>query len=232
MATRTQKPQGAGKPDSSQRDTSGLEGTQAPAQSDSGEAQGRHQLPPLPYPKAALEPHISAETLEYHYGRHHKTYVEKLNKLIAGTRYADMELEEIIRTAQGPIFNNAAQAWNHTFFWNCLSPDAAGKPEGQLAQAIDASFGSFAAFQDKFTSSAVELFGSGWTWLVKDRGGNVTIVTTSNADTPIASDNKPLLTCDVWEHAYYIDYRNARPDFLKAFWKLANWGFANRNFQG
>jgi Fe-Mn family superoxide dismutase len=232
MATSTQNSQGANKQDARQRHQSGLQGTQTPAQSGSGGAQGRHQLPPLPYPQNALEPHMSAETLEYHYGKHHKTYVEKLNNLIAGTHYANMELEEIIRTAQGPIFNNAAQTWNHTFFWNCLSPDAAGQPVGQLAQAINASFGSFDAFQEKFTSAAVELFGSGWTWLVRDRGGNVTIVATSNADTPIVGDNKPLLTCDVWEHAYYIDYRNARPDFLKAFWKLANWEFANRNFQG
>ncbi|MGZ5123524.1 MAG: superoxide dismutase, partial [Burkholderiales bacterium] len=154
MATSTQNPQGAKQQDASQRNQSGLQGTQGPAHNDAGGARGRHQLPPLPYPKNALEPHMSTETLEYHYGKHHKTYVEKLNKLIAGTQYANMELEEIIRTAQGPIFNNAAQTWNHTFFWNCLSPDAPGKPEGQLAHAIDASFGSFDAFRDKFTSSA------------------------------------------------------------------------------
>jgi len=175
---------------------------------------------------------MSAETLDYHHGKHHKTYVDKLNKLIAGTQYAQMELEDIIRSADGPIFNNAAQTWNHTFFWNCLSPEGTGKPEGQLARAIDSSFGSFDAFKDKFTSAAVDLFGSGWAWLVRDPGGQVSIVTTSNADTPVAKDKKAILTCDVWEHAYYIDYRNVRPDFLKAFWSLANWRFAAANFEG
>jgi Fe-Mn family superoxide dismutase len=190
-----------------------------------------HQLPPLPYAPDALEPHMSAETLEYHHGKHHKAYVEKLNKLIAGTRYEPMALEEIVRESQDEIFNNAAQAWNHTFFWNCLSPDAARKPEGRLAQAIDARFGSFDAFKDKFSSIATELFGSGWAWLVRDQAGGLSIEATSNADTPIARSNKPLLTCDVWEHAYYIDYRNARPDFLKAYWNVVNWDFANRSFQ-
>ena len=191
----------------------------------------QHELPPLPYALDALEPHMSAETLEYHHGKHHKAYVEKLNKLIAGTRYEHMGLEEIVRVSQGAIFNNAAQAWNHTFFWNCLSPDAARKPEGRLAQDIDASFGSFEAFKDNFSSIATELFGSGWAWLVRDQTGRLSIEPTSNADTPIARNKKPLLTCDVWEHAYYIDYRNARPDFLKAYWNVVNWDFVNRNFQ-
>jgi len=189
--------------------------------------QQHHQLPPLPYPINALEPHMSAETLQFHHGKHHKAYVEKLNKLIAGTQYEQKPLEEIVRSSQGPVFNNAAQTWNHTFFWNCLMPQAGGQPRGKLAQAIDASFGSFDAFKDKFTQTAVDLFGSGWTWLVQEQGGKLAIVPTSNADTPIARGVQPLLTCDVWEHAYYIDYRNARPDFLKAFWNLANWEFAS-----
>jgi superoxide dismutase, Fe-Mn family len=188
-----------------------------------------HQLPPLPYLLDALEPHISRETMEFHYGKHHRTYVEKLNSLIKGTPHENMVLEEIIRTAQGPVFNNAAQTWNHTFFWNSLTPEASAKPEGDLSKAIDAKFGSFDAFKDKFTAAATELFGSGWTWLVRNGSGGLSIETTANADTPIRNGGVPLLTCDVWEHAYYIDYRNSRPDFLKAFWKVVNWEFAARN---
>jgi Fe-Mn family superoxide dismutase len=201
-----------------------------------GSAQGsqklqHHQLPPLPYGRDALEPHMSAETLEYHHGKHHKAYVDKVNELIAGTRYEHMSLEEIVRDSRDALFNNAAQAWNHAFFWNCLSPAGGGKPRGRLAQAIDASFGSLDGFKDKFTAAAVEVFGSGWAWLVHDRAGALSIEKTANADTPIAHNGKPLLTCDVWEHAYYIDYRNARPEFVKAYWNIVNWEFANRNFE-
>ena len=189
-----------------------------------------HQLPPLPYLLDALEPHISRETMEFHYGKHHRTYVDKLNALIKGTEYEKMALEDIIRKADGPVFNNAAQTWNHTFFWNSLTPDGGGKPEGALAGAIKKSFGSFDAFKDKFTKAATEHFGSGWAWLVRDDSGALSIETLSDAGTPLKSGAVPLLTCDVWEHAYYIDYRNARPEFLKAYWKIANWEFASRNF--
>jgi Fe-Mn family superoxide dismutase len=192
----------------------------------------RHQLPPLPYALDALEPHMSAETLEYHHGKHHKAYVEKLNKLITGTRYEQMDLEQIVRTSQDAIFNNAAQAWNHTFFWNCLSPEGGGRPEARLTRAIDSAFGSFDGFKEKFTSEATELFGSGWAWLVRDQAGVLTIEPMSNAGTPLAGNKKPLLTCDVWEHAYYIDYRNERPKFLEAYWNLVNWEFATSNFEG
>lgn len=189
-----------------------------------------YELPTLPYARDALEPHISRETLDYHYGKHHNTYVVKLNGLVAGTDYAGKSLEEVIRTSTGGIFNNAAQVWNHTFYWNGLSPNGGGKPEGALADAINAAFGSFEAFQQQFTESAVNNFGSGWTWLVKNPDGSVAIVNTSNAATPLTTDQKPLLTCDVWEHAYYIDYRNVRPDYLAAFWNLVNWDFAAENF--
>ena len=209
-----------------QRVQSGLQGSAAQG----GHTLAHHQLPPLPYAVDALEPHMSAETLEFHHGKHHKTYVEKLNELIKGTEFENAPLEDIVRRAKGGVYNNAAQAWNHTFFWNCLSPDAAHKPAGRLAQAIDDSFCSFDAFKEKFTSAATELFGSGWAWLVQDEAGRLSIEATSNADTPIARNTRPLLTCDVWEHAYYIDYRNARPDFLKAYWKIANWEFVNNNF--
>jgi Fe-Mn family superoxide dismutase len=194
-----------------------------------GRGKLEHKLPPLPYPLDALEPHMSGETLEYHHGKHHKTYVTKLNELIKGTQYEGMDLDEIVRTSKDAIFNNAAQTWNHTFFWNCLSPEGGGKPKGQLASAIDASFGSFDAFKDKFTTAATEHFGSGWAWLARNDAGALSIYTTPNADTPIAHGDTPLLTCDVWEHAYYIDYRNERPKFLKAFWKIVNWEFADRS---
>jgi superoxide dismutase, Fe-Mn family len=188
------------------------------------------ELPPLPYAVDALEPHMSAETLQFHHGKHHKAYVTKLNELIKGTQYEALALEEIIRTSKDQIFNNAAQTWNHTFFWNCMAPRSGGTPTDQLARAIDASFGSFDAFKDKFTAAAVDQFGSGWAWLVHDNGGALRIETTSNAETPLTGGGKPLLTCDVWEHAYYIDYRNERPKFLKAFWNVVNWDFAAQNF--
>ncbi|RRJ83899.1 superoxide dismutase [Fe] [Aestuariirhabdus litorea] len=188
------------------------------------------ELPALPYEKNALEPHISQETLEYHYGKHHNTYVVKLNGLIEGTDLAGKDLETIVKNSEGGVFNNAAQIWNHTFYWNSLSPNGGGEPSGELAEAINAAFGSFEAFKEKFTDSAVNNFGSSWTWLVKNPDGTVAIVNTSNAATPLTGDQKPLLTCDLWEHAYYIDYRNVRPDYLKAFWQLANWEFAQSNF--
>ena len=188
------------------------------------------ELPPLPYAQNALEPHISAETLEYHYGKHHSTYVANLNKLTEGTDNAGKSLEEIIKSASGGLFNNAAQVWNHTFYWNCMSPSGGGSPTGALAAAIDDAFGSFDAFKDKFSTSAATNFGSGWTWLVKDAAGKLAIVNTSNAGCPITDGVTPVLTCDVWEHAYYIDYRNARPKYVEAFWKLVNWEFAAANF--
>ncbi len=190
-----------------------------------------HQLPPLPYPKEALAPTISAETLEYHYGKHHAAYVANLNKLIAGTDYANLTLEEIIKKAPaGGIFNNAAQVWNHTFYWNSMAPQAGGEPGGDLAAAINKSFGSFAQFKEKFAAAAAAQFGSGWAWLIKNPDGSVAIETTSNAGTPIQQGKQPLLTCDVWEHAYYIDYRNARPKYLEAWWNVVNWKFAEKNF--
>ena len=190
----------------------------------------QHELPPLPYDKNALEPHISAETLEYHYGKHHQTYVTNLNKLVPGTEFENMALEEIVKKASGGIFNNAAQVWNHTFYWNCLSPNGGGQPGGALADAINQAFGSFDAFREKFSTSAATNFGSGWTWLVKSADGGVEIVNTSNAGTPLAEGKTALLTCDVWEHAYYIDYRNARPKYVEAFWNLVNWDFVSSNF--
>ncbi|MDP0590306.1 MAG: Fe-Mn family superoxide dismutase [Candidatus Endonucleobacter bathymodioli] len=188
------------------------------------------ELPILPYPREALEPHISKETLDYHYGKHHNTYVVKLNGLIEGSELKNKSLEEIIKTSEGSIFNNAAQVWNHTFYWHCLSPNGGGEPTGSLATAINTAFGSFDSFSNKFTDMAVNNFGSAWTWLVKNDDHSVEIVNTSNAATPLTTNQKPLLACDVWEHAYYIDYRNVRPDYLKAFWKLANWEFASKNY--
>lgn len=188
-----------------------------------------HTLPDLPYAMDALEPHISRETLEYHYGKHHRTYVEKLNGLIEGTELAGASLEDIVKRSSGGVFNNAAQVWNHTFYWHCLSPQGGGEPTGQLAAAIDAAFGSFDAFKQQFSDKAVTLFGSGWAWLVKQPDGKLAIVQTGNAETPLTGDSVPLLTCDVWEHAYYIDYRNARPKYLEAFWQLVNWDFVASN---
>jgi len=187
-------------------------------------------LPDLPYSMDALEPHISRETLEFHYGKHHATYVAKLNPLIEGTELANADLDTIVKNSQGGIFNNAAQVWNHTFYWNCLSPKGGGAPTGAVAAAIDAAFGSFEKFKEQFSTSAANNFGSGWTWLVKNADGSVMLVNTSNAATPLTDANvTPLLTVDVWEHAYYIDYRNSRPNYLEAFWKLVNWDFVNAN---
>jgi len=189
-----------------------------------------HQLPALPYAMDALSPHISKETLEFHYGKHHQTYVTNLNNLIKGTEFENAPLEEIVKKSSAGVFNNAAQIWNHTFYWNSLSPSGGGAPSGALANAINAKWGSFDAFKEAFTKSAVGNFGSSWTWLVKKADGSLDIVNTSNAATPLTTADKPLLTCDLWEHAYYIDYRNRRPDYLGAFWSLVNWEFAAKNF--
>ena len=189
------------------------------------------ELPALPYEKNALEPHISAETLEYHYGKHHATYVTKLNGLVEGTDMASKSLEEIVKTSEGGVFNNAAQIWNHTFYWNCLSPNGGGEPSGALADAIKAKWGSFADFKAALNDKAVNNFGSSWTWLVKTADGSLDIVNTSTAATPLTEKGvTPLLTVDLWEHAYYIDYRNARPKYLEGFWALVNWKFASANF--
>lgn len=188
------------------------------------------ELPPLPFEKNALEPHISAETLEYHHGKHHNAYVTKLNEMVAGTDNEGKSLEEIIKSAEGGLFNQAAQVWNHTFYWNSLSPNGGGEPTGAVADAINAAFGSFEDFKAKFNDMAVNNFGSSWTWLVKKADGSLDIVNTSNAGTPITEGLTPLITVDLWEHAYYIDYRNVRPDYLKGFWALVNWDFANENF--
>ncbi len=187
-------------------------------------------LPALPYALDALEPRISKETLEYHYGKHHQTYVTNLNNLIEGTDMADDSLEDIVKKSSGGVFNNAAQVWNHTFYWNSLSPNGGGEPTGALADAIAAKWGSVDGFKAEFNKSAAGNFGSGWTWLVKKADGSLDIVNTSNAGTPITTDDQPLLTCDVWEHAYYIDTRNSRPQYLENFWALVNWDFASKNF--
>lgn len=189
------------------------------------------ELPNLPYAYDALVPHMSKETLEFHHGKHHKTYVDNLNKLVPGTEFENMDLETIIKKSTGGIFNNAAQIWNHTFFWNGLSPQGGGEPTGDLAAAIVRDFGSFAAFKEKFSEASIKQFGSGWGWLVLNSDGKLEIMSTSNAGTPLTEGKKPLLTCDVWEHAYYIDYRNKRPDFLASFWTLVNWNFVSENFQ-
>ncbi|QSA97687.1 superoxide dismutase [Fe] [Methylococcus sp. EFPC2] len=189
-----------------------------------------HELPALPYAKNALAPHISEETLEYHYGKHHQTYVTNLNNLIKGTEFESLSLEDIVKKSSGGIFNNAAQVWNHTFYWNSLSPTGGGQPTGELAAAIDKAFGSFDKFKEELTKTAVGTFGSGWAWLVKNADGSLALVSTSNAATPLTTDQIPLLTVDVWEHAYYIDYRNLRPKYLEAFWALVNWDFAAKNF--
>jgi Fe-Mn family superoxide dismutase len=192
-----------------------------------------HTLPPLPYAKNALAPHISEETLEFHYGKHHQTYVTNLNNLIKGTEFENASLEEIIKKSSGGIYNNSAQVWNHTFFWNSMKPNGGGEPTGALAAAIDKKWGSFDEFKKAFQASAVGNFGSGWTWLVKKADGSVDIVNMGAAGTPLTTGDKALLTIDVWEHAYYIDYRNARPKFVEAFLtSLANWEFAGANFTG
>ena len=188
-------------------------------------------LPPLPYALDALSPHISQETLEYHYGKHHNAYVTNLNKLVAGTEYEKMSLEAIIMSAKGGVFNNAAQVWNHTFYWHCLSPNGGGEPKDKLADAILQQFGSFAEFKEQFTQAAATTFGSGWAWLVQDTAGTLRIISTSNAGTPMTEGYTALLTCDVWEHAYYIDYRNLRPNYINAFWSLVNWDFVSNNLK-
>lgn len=187
-------------------------------------------LPPLPYEMDALQPHISKETLEYHYGKHHKAYVDNLNNLLPNSEYEGKTLEEIILTAGGPIFNNAAQVWNHTFYWHCMKPNGGGEPTGTLLAAIVKAFGSFAEFKALFTKTAIGTFGSGWGWLVKREDGSLAVVSTSNAQTPMTSQQTALLTCDVWEHAYYIDYRNLRPSYVDHFWNLVNWDFVAKNF--
>lgn len=188
-----------------------------------------HKLPTLPYALDALQPHLSKETLEFHYGKHHQTYVTNLNNLIKGTEFADLSLEEIIKKSSGGMFNNAAQVWNHTFYWNGLSPQGGGQPTGKLAEAINQSFGNFDKFKEEFTKTAINTFGSGWAWLVKNTDGKLALVSTSNAATPMTSGATALLTCDVWEHAYYIDYRNARAKYVEAFWNLVNWESVAKN---
>ena len=183
-------------------------------------------LPPLPWSEDALEPHISKETIQYHYGKHHNAYVTKLNAALDGAPLAGKTLEDIIKTSEGGLFNNAAQVWNHTFYWNCLSPQGGGSPQGEVADRINKKWGSFKAFQKDFDDAAGSNFGSGWTWLVES-AGDLEILNTSNADTPMVHGKTALLTLDVWEHAYYIDYRNARPNYIKAFWNLVNWDFVN-----
>lgn len=189
-----------------------------------------HNLPELPYSQNALSPYISAETLQYHYGKHHVAYLEKLNKLIKGTEFESASLEDIIRNTAGDFFNNAAQVWNHNFYWNCLSPHNIGTPKNNLLDAISRDFENFNRFKDQFINAAISNFGSGWTWLVKQADGKLKIKNTSNANNPLTDRLTPLLTCDVWEHAYYIDYRNARANYLDAFWKLINWDFVESNF--
>ena len=189
------------------------------------------ELPALPYANDALAPHISAETIEFHYGKHHQTYVTNLNNLISGTSFEDASLESIVTRSEGGMFNNAAQIWNHTFYWNSLSPKGGGEPSGALADAIKSTFGSFDEFKAEFTKCAVTTFGSGWAWLVKNSDGSLELVSASNAACPLTDGKTPILTCDVWEHAYYIDYRNARPKYLEAYWSLVNWKFAAANFE-
>ncbi|MCO4793854.1 MAG: superoxide dismutase [Fe] [Bacteriovoracaceae bacterium] len=188
-----------------------------------------HKLPELPWSNDALAPHISPETLEYHYGKHHAAYVTKLNAGIKGTEFEEASLEDIIKKAKGGLFNNAAQVWNHTFYWNCLAPNAGGPATGAVADKINAKWGSFDKFKEEFSNSAATNFGSGWTWLVKDGSGELSIVNTDDADTPMTQGLTALMTIDVWEHAYYVDYRNARPKYIDAFWSLANWEFVNSN---
>ncbi len=188
------------------------------------------ELIELPYPKNGLEPYISAETLEYHYDKHHRTYVNNLNNLVVDTEFEQMSLDDIVKNASGSIFNNAAQDWNHRFYWQCMQPNGRGEPTGILLAAINRDFGSFAQFKDEFTKTAVSTFGSGWAWLVQNHDGNLLITSTGNADNPLTENKKPLLTCDVWEHAYYIDYRNARPKYVDAFWDLVNWDFVKMRY--
>jgi Fe-Mn family superoxide dismutase len=190
------------------------------------------QLPPLPFDRDALVPLISPETIDYHYGKHHRAYVDNLNRLTEGTEWSDRSLEEIVRKADGAIFNNGAQVWNHSFYWSCLSPSGGGSPHGDLAERIAGAFGGFDAFAERFTAAAVGHFGSGWTWLILRPGGSLAVASTANADNPLRDGDTPLLTCDVWEHAYYIDYRNARARYLEAFWKLVDWRCVAANLAG
>lgn len=190
-----------------------------------------HELPPLPYDKSALAPFISAETLEFHHGKHHQAYVTNLNNLIPGTLFENLDLKEIVLKSDGAIFNNAAQVWNHTFYWNCMRPQGGGQPTGELLEAIHQAFGSFEAFKEAFSKCAVTTFGSGWAWLVKKADGSLALVSTSNAACPLTEGHTPLLTCDVWEHAYYIDYRNQRPKYVEEFWNLVNWDFVDQQFK-
>lgn len=188
-----------------------------------------HSLPDLPFAKDALAPHISEETLDFHYGKHHQAYVTNLNKLVPGTDFENATLEDIIKKADGGIFNNGAQVYNHTFYWHSLKPGGGGEPSGAIADAIKKDFGSFDKFKEAFSKAGATLFGSGWVWLVKTSAGKLDIVQGRNAECPLRDGHTPILTCDVWEHAYYIDYRNARPKYLEAFWNLVNWDFANQN---
>jgi superoxide dismutase, Fe-Mn family len=190
-----------------------------------------HKLPSLPWPQNALQPTISAETIEYHYGKHHQAYVTNLNKLIVGTEFENVSLEDIIKKASGGIFNNAAQVWNHTFYWSCMAPNAGGEPTGALADAINKSFGSFAQFKEKFSTTAATAFGSAWGWLVKNPDGSLAIESTSNAANPLKEGKRAILTIDVWEHAYYIDYRNARPKYIENWWNLVNWKAVTENLK-
>lgn len=189
-----------------------------------------HKLPPLPYPMDGLQPHISKETLEYHYGKHHQAYVTNLNNLVKNTEFENASLEDIVKKSSGGVFNNAAQVWNHTFYWHCMKPNGGGTPSGALSAAINTKWGSFDNFKAEYTKNCVANFGSGWTWLVKKSDGSVDIVNTSNAATPLTGNDKPLMTCDVWEHAYYIDYRNARAKYVEIFWNLVDWDFIDKNF--
>jgi len=190
------------------------------------------ELPPLPFARDALVPLISPETIDYHYGKHHRAYVDNLNRLTESTDWAARSLEELVRTADGAIFNNAAQVWNHSFYWSGLSPSGGGGPHGELADRITEAFGGVGGFTERFTAAAVGHFGSGWAWLVRRADGALAVTSTANADNPLRSGDTPLLTCDVWEHAYYIDYRNARPRYVEAFWKLVDWEFVAANFAG
>ncbi len=189
------------------------------------------ELPALPYDRTALEPHISGETIDFHYGKHHKAYVDNLNGLIAGTEFEKMDLVEIVKKSQGGMFNNAAQVWNHSFYWNCMKPNGGGEPTGKLADGINKAFGDFATFKQQFTDTAIKTFGSGWAWLVQRKDGSLALVSTSNAATPLTGDDTPLMTCDVWEHAYYIDYRNLRAKYMENFWALVNWDFIASNMK-
>lgn len=189
------------------------------------------ELPPLPYAHDALQPHISKETLEYHHDKHHNTYVVNLNNLVPGTEFEGKTLEEIVKSSSGGIFNNAAQVWNHTFYWNGLKPNGGGTPKGELATAIDKAFGSFEEFKKQFSQKAITTFGSGWAWLVKNKDGSLSLESTSNAANPMTGGQTPLLTIDVWEHAYYVDYRNARPKYVEEFWSIINWDFVEANYK-